>query len=680
MTEFRFPHSSAAAITRISWSEREGFPSDGVYTSRVFSLPQPCNSIEVSWQATVPPGGALMVGVRTSADGTAWSEWVWLHPDTHITPLVPDGRVYAPPVLTGPVQAVQYCVRLQRGSDGEPVHLEAVHLTCVNTMSGELSYLDAPALIDGWIIPRAGWGADESLRFDKNGNEIWPPQYAPVQKVIVHHTATDNNPPDPAAVVRAIYAYHAVTLGWGDIGYNFLIDWQGHAYEGRYGGPNVIGAHTAGYNTGSMGVAVIGNFESVQPPQAALSALGRLIRTRVPKLDPAGVSDFHDLKNAPNIGGHRDYNQTDCPGDALYAQLPLLRGQLSGVGAPITLPPPQPVPAQAQLVKVTFTPTQVYSGTLLRIDAVVQNTGQITLSTQDPPPGYVYVEGQDFESAGFPKVQGAFRVGVDYDGNTGLPNPFRWGLPGPLAPGQQATVTGFIVLKTVKTWRLTASLVDEFVGYVQQGVFPQQITVLPPPTAPAQPSTDPDMVYVKETQHNVPKRFMDYWSAHGGLMRFGYPLTEPFFELSATDGNVYLTQYFERARFEYHPENAGTPFEVLLGLLGSERTKNRRAEPPFQPVSPPTDPNVDYFPQTRHTLRGVFRQYWWSQGGLMVFGYPISEEFEEVSKTDGKRYRVQYFERYRFEWHPELAGTPYEVLLGHLGREVLIDRGWLQPG
>jgi len=219
--------------------------------------------------------------------------------------------------------------------------------------------------------------------------------------------------------------------------------------------------------------------------------------------------------------------------------------------------------------------------------------------------------------------------------------------------------------------------VQEFVRYQQQGTFPQEVVTLPAPTSPVPPSSDPNMIYFPETQHNVPRIFYDYWQANGGLERFGYPLTEPFPEVSLTDGNTYLTQYFERARFEHHPEFAGTQFEVLLGLLGSERTAGRRQEPPFQPVPPPSDPDVDYFPETGHTLRGLFRQYWWQNGGLPIFGYPISEEFEEQSKTDGQVYVVQYFERNRFEWHPEFAGTRYEVLLGHLAREMLIDRGWL---
>jgi hypothetical protein len=73
-------------------------------------------------------------------------------------------------------------------------------------------------------VSRSQWGADESLRFDAAGNEIWPAEYFPAQKLTVHHTATTNGDPDPAATVRAIYRYHAIDRGWGDIGYQFLVD------------------------------------------------------------------------------------------------------------------------------------------------------------------------------------------------------------------------------------------------------------------------------------------------------------------------------------------------------------------------------------------------------------------------------------------------------------------------
>lgn len=177
-----------------------------------------------------------------------------------------------------------------------------------------------------------------------------------------------------------------------------------------------------------------------------------------------------------------------------------------------------------------------------------------------------------------------------------------------------------------------------------------------------------DRIYFPQTGHSLAYGFLYYWLNNGGLARFGYPITEEFDELNPADGKIYTVQYFERARFEYHPENKGTPYEVLQGLLGREVTADRR----FATV-PPTqqDGQSVYFPQTGHSLSGVFLDYWRSKGGLMQFGYPISEPLQENG------FAVQYFERVRMEHHPEYAGTPYEVLLGLLGRELLVKRGWL---
>jgi len=126
--------------------------------------------------------------------------------------------------------------------------------------------------------------------------------------------------------------------------------------------------------------------------------------------------------------------------------------------------------------------------------------------------------------------------------------------------------------------------------------------------------------------------------------------------------NGIIVQYFERARFEYHPTLAGTEFDVLLGLLGSELGY---ATPP---VAPPEneDELAWYFVPTGHLIAPTFRGFWSDHGGLLTFGYPISE----ITETeDGMR--VQYFERVRLEYHTENAGTDYEVLLGFLGEESL---------
>jgi hypothetical protein len=180
--------------------------------------------------------------------------------------------------------------------------------------------------------------------------------------------------------------------------------------------------------------------------------------------------------------------------------------------------------------------------------------------------------------------------------------------------------------------------------------------------------------YFPETQHTVQGLFLQYWAAHGGLAQQGYPLTDEFVEASAQDpGKSYTVQYFERAVFEHHPENAGTPYEVLLTQLGTYERNARY--PGGTPASTPSTLNPQVFPETGHTIGGTFRAYWEAHGGLAQQGYPLTDEFQEASTLDpGKTYTVQYFERAIFELHPENAGTPFEVLLTQLGKYELDRR------
>ena len=193
---------------------------------------------------------------------------------------------------------------------------------------------------------------------------------------------------------------------------------------------------------------------------------------------------------------------------------------------------------------------------------------------------------------------------------------------------------------------------------------------VPPPTAVpsyARPSAPlPGAAFFPETGHNLGGAFRAYWLANGGLARFGYPLPEEFTAAGGA-GTLDATQYFERARFEYHPENA-PPYDVLLTRLGAQRHALDAAVPPL--------PGATFFPETGHNLGGAFRAYWLANGGLAQFGYLLTEEFTETG-IDGKPYTTQYFERARFEYHPENAGTPYDVLPSLLGYQELQDRGWL---
>jgi hypothetical protein len=184
---------------------------------------------------------------------------------------------------------------------------------------------------------------------------------------------------------------------------------------------------------------------------------------------------------------------------------------------------------------------------------------------------------------------------------------------------------------------------------------------VPAPAGGIDPATDPH----SPTGFRVSTRFADFWRAHGGLAAFGYPITGERQEVSPTNGKPYIVQWFERTRFEWHPENQ-VPFNVLLGLMGRQVTTGR-GFPTVAPFANTADRR--YVPETGHSLSGRFLQYWATTGGIALYGYPISEEMREVSPTDGKSYQVQYFERARFEYHPENQ-PPYDVLLGLLGRQL----------
>jgi hypothetical protein len=182
-----------------------------------------------------------------------------------------------------------------------------------------------------------------------------------------------------------------------------------------------------------------------------------------------------------------------------------------------------------------------------------------------------------------------------------------------------------------------------------------------------------DARFFPETEHYISGRFREFWDAQGGLFVFGYPLTNTF-SFPSTDGKTYQVQYFERAVFELHPENPA-PYDVLLTQVGRELANARVTEASFQPATRSFEPQQTFFPETNHNVGPTFLAYWKKFGGLPTFGYPISELLTEQNAGDGKDYLVQYFERARFEYHPEKLGTDYAVLLGQLGRERMLRVG-----
>jgi hypothetical protein len=194
------------------------------------------------------------------------------------------------------------------------------------------------------VVTRAQWGANEEIVRAK-------PLVAPsLRLAVVHHTAGTNTytRAQAAAIVRGIQAYHVLGNGWNDIGYNFLVDRFGTVYEGRGGGMErpVIGAHAQGFNTGTVGIALIGTFQSATPPAAMQSALVHLLAWRldVAHLDPLGRIAYTSGGNAKfragrvvvlnAISGHRDTGPTECPGNVAERLLPRIARRVAVTGLP----------------------------------------------------------------------------------------------------------------------------------------------------------------------------------------------------------------------------------------------------------------------------------------------------------------------------------------------------------
>jgi hypothetical protein len=248
-----------------------------------------------------------------------------------------------------------------------------------STASSTSAAAESAATAEPSIVSREGWGADPAYM-------TWAPQFYATKKLIVHHTATSDNYTDRAgaeAQIRSIYYYHAVTQDWGDIGYNFLIDKFGTIYEGRYSrdyaganptgddatGKGVTAAHTSGWNSGTVGVALLGTLTTHDATPAARDALTRLLAWEAsrnginPEVTEAFVNPVSGATiTSPNIAGHRDYAATACPGDTFYPTLPAIRRDVAaliagGTPAPDTTPPSEPtdLTAVADRTQVTLT-------------------------------------------------------------------------------------------------------------------------------------------------------------------------------------------------------------------------------------------------------------------------------------------------------------------------------------
>jgi hypothetical protein len=311
--------------------------------------PRTFDLLGVDWGAAE----RVHVDVRArSVRGGRWSGWVNADgaddaPDDLIAPL----RGSAP-VWTG--RSDRYQLRFSGRVRGLRVRFVRAHVGRVGAHQpvGRAAAAGQPA-----IIPRAQWAGDQCQPKAR-------PAYGSVQMAFVHHTAGANEygPQDSAGIVLAICRFHRDSRGWNDIGYNFLVDKYGQVFEGRAGGIDqaVVGAQAQGYNAQSTGISSLGTFNAAGQTPAGLAALSQLIGWKlslhgVPTtgqvtLTSQGGGDNRYPAGTPvtleRIAGHRDGDATDCPGNALYAQLPEIRARASGGAAPAA---PQPAAARASL-------------------------------------------------------------------------------------------------------------------------------------------------------------------------------------------------------------------------------------------------------------------------------------------------------------------------------------------
>ena len=324
----------------------------GRYTSPVMDAPLAYNALVPQWQADIPEAASMTIRLRTGTDKGWWSEWFVIEEnDDWMVPEDMDrvGQMLVVPTVDVTHQKFQFSVSFSR-YDGKPAAiLQELRLTFINSSSGptvqemaaqqEAIDIQQPESVESGypkptVISREVWCTDPACNYS-DGLE-----YEPVSHLIVHHTVSSNSSGDWAAVVRAIWYFHAFTRGWGDIGYNYLVDMNGVLYEGHLAGDDVVGTHAGGANAGSMALALIGTFTKpnqnppgIGPPPAMLESAAELFSWKAAQKD-IDVYDAGYLPNIdwglPNLMGHRDvYGTTVCPGDQAHELLPWLREEVA---------------------------------------------------------------------------------------------------------------------------------------------------------------------------------------------------------------------------------------------------------------------------------------------------------------------------------------------------------------
>ena len=325
-TPARAAASADAASGTASADAASGTASTGAASG--VSVPDGTDMIGFTWSGD--PHGALELRSR-NADGT-WSPWVDIHADGEEAPDPgTEGQAGArgsmTPVWVGGTDRVE--VRAETALDDLTLHaLEVGSATAVAAATAS----DVPAHAAAAWFPAIHFRSEWSPAPWASGNSgcASGPRSARPHYLIIHHTVNPNTygGGEVAGMLRGIQSFHQNTNGWCDIAYNFIVDRFGRIWEARDGGAErgIIGGHAANHNTGSVGIALLGDHTATGVTDAAVAATAELVgwKAAVHFINPQGTTTV-DGASSPTVIGHRNVVQTSCPGDFAYSRLAQIR-------------------------------------------------------------------------------------------------------------------------------------------------------------------------------------------------------------------------------------------------------------------------------------------------------------------------------------------------------------------
>lgn len=319
-----------------------------VYQSRQIKTDNSTSTAAVvSWSQLGASGEHTALEMRVY-DGESWSDWMYSSSDEEDRK---DGTEVQSSgiIISSDINKVQYRLKLDQSSpeiDLASIKVESIDSSKGPSVSEKTTWQklsetlgfneDANARKKGPSIKsRRQWGSPEP-----SSSRRWTPQYRPIKRVIVHHTAVTASA-NSSAAVRAIWHYHANSRGWGDIGYNYLVDRSGRIFHGRYtdakyaeqNNVDVAGGHAYGNNLGTLGIAALGNFTNQSPTKATLRSIGEVAAFK------GGPYGLNPGKGTQRLVGHRNVRSTSCPGAKLYARLNSIRSVANALYPRYYVPP-----------------------------------------------------------------------------------------------------------------------------------------------------------------------------------------------------------------------------------------------------------------------------------------------------------------------------------------------------